>query len=117
MKSNSKQVRNLIKAHILESITDFECNEFTTVKDAANHLYSEFNRVANNPHNIKNIPNDQDRFSDYLNGLPFNFLYSYYDIDNFLNSLGINPGNKDFTNEQSLKRYHYLIYSEMLKNL
>jgi hypothetical protein len=116
MKTNSKEVRNAIKTHILECVYNFEGEEFKTIKEACTHMYNEFERVANYPTNIHNIPNDQKRFSDYLNGLPFNFLFYYSDVKDFLNGLGINPNGKEFTDEETIKRYHYLIYSEMIKN-
>jgi hypothetical protein len=46
MRTNSKVVRDLIKKHILECVYDYEENEFSTLKDACNHLYSEFKRVT-----------------------------------------------------------------------
>jgi hypothetical protein len=116
MKTNSKEVRNAIKTHILECVYNFEGEEFKTIKEACTHMYSEFDRVANYEHNIKRIPNDQKRFSDYLNGLPFNFLFYYSDVKDFLNSLGININNRLYTDEETTNRYHYLIYSEMIKN-
>ena len=115
MRTNSKQVREAIKLHILESVTDANGNYFETLNDACVRLYSEFLRVANHPYNLKRIPNDQERFSDYLNGLPFNFLFSYYEIQEYLNSLGINPENKEYSGQQSTHLYHYLIYAETLK--
>jgi len=117
MKTNSKQVRSAIKQHILECVTDGESNTYPTLKEACNRLKSEFERVANYPINLKNIPNDQMRFSDYLCGIPFNFEYDSDSIVNFLNSLGINPTGKEYDFDKSMKLYHYLIFSEMNKNL
>ncbi len=116
MKTNSKQVRELVKTHILECVYNYEEANFATIKEAANHLYNEFDRVANHPYNLKRIPIDQDRFSDYLCGLPFHFHYYSGDVMEFLNSLGINPENKVYAEDKSLKLYHYLIYSETIKN-
>ena len=114
MKTNSKQVREAIRTHILECVTDNEGNNYETFEQAKNRLQEEFNRVANYPNNLKRFPNNQERFSDYLCGLPFNFHFSYFDIQNYLNDLGINPANKAYTGEQSTKLYHYLIYREIL---
>ena len=115
MKSNTKIVREQIKQHIIDCMYDFNENPFADLKSAATHLNNEFIRVSNHAHNMKRIPNDQERFSDYLCGLPFHFIYENHEITEFLNSLGINPQNKTFDSEKSLKMYHYLIYSEMLK--
>ena len=117
MKSNSKQVRNEINLHILENVTDYNGNTFTTIQAAANHLNSEFMRVANYPYNLAKFPNNQDRFSDYLFGLPFGFHFSNYDITNYINSLGLNSSAKSYPIEKTIKLYHYLIFSQTLKNL
>lgn len=115
MRTNSKQVRDQIKSHIMECVTDENENGFNSFEDAANRLYSEFDRVANYKYNMVRIPNNQDRFSDYLLGLPFAFEYTNEGIETYLNSLGINPGNKKFDSDKSLKLYHYLIFSEVAK--
>lgn len=115
MKTNNKEVRQAIKKHILDCVYDFEGNEFPDFDSAKNHLSNEFGRVANYSHNIRRIPNDQERFSDYLCGIPFNFEYMNCSIKEFLDSLGINPGGKEYTDEQSMKLYHYLIYKEIAK--
>jgi hypothetical protein len=116
MRTNSKQVRDQIKQLILECVTDENENEYTNLKDACNCLYNHFERVANHPNNMKRIPNHQERFQDYMMGLPFSFPFSNYDVEMYLNSLGINPNNKEFDPEKSLKLYYYLIYSEVTKN-
>ena len=109
MKTNSKEVRNAIKNHILECVYDYSENNFATLKDACNHLYNEFDRVANHVNNKK-------RFEDYLQGIPFHFYYTNEDIETFLNSLGINKEGKKYEPSQMWNLYAYLIYSETLKN-
>ena len=116
MKTNSKEVREKIKKHIIDSVYDENGSTYLNIVDASNRLYSEFARCANYPQNIRRIPNEQQRFSDYLQGLPFHFHFSEYDIQKYLNSLNINHENKKFNPEQSMKLYHYLIFSEMMKN-
>lgn len=116
MRTNSKQVRNAIKNHILECVYDYSGNTFPTLKEACNHLYSEFNRVANFAYNKKMIPNDQKRFEDYLQGAQFHFLYTNEDLENFLNSLGINKDGNKYEPSKMWNLYAYLIYSETLKN-
>lgn len=117
MKTNSKQVRNAIKQHILECVYDYQENTFKTLKDACNHLKSEFERVAGHEYNLRRFPNNQLRFSDYLTGLPFHFLYVNEEIENYLNSLEINENGKKYDYDKVMKLYHYLIFSEMNKNL
>ena len=116
MRTNSKEVRNAIKTHILECVYDYSENNFATLKEACNHLYNEFNRVANHEFNIKIIPSEKKRFEDYLQGIPFHFYYTNEDIENFLNSLGINKEGKKYEPYQMWNLYAYLIFSETLKN-
>lgn len=116
MKTNSKEVRNKVKQHVIDCVYSENEEYYDNITDAANKLYSEFNRVANHTNNMKRFPNDQERFSDYLNGLPFHFEYTYQGIQDYLNSLGINPENKEYDINKSIKLYHYLIFSEMMKN-
>ena len=116
MKTNSKIVREKIRQHILDCVYFPDESYSDNMNDVADYLYSEFCRVANHEYNIRKFPNDQERFSDYLNGIPFNFEYTHFGIKEFLNGLGINPENKEFSDEKSLKIYHYLIYYEMIKN-
>lgn len=40
------------------------------------------------------------------------FLAYYYDIKDFLNRLGINPENKEYTDEKSWELYQHLIARE-----
>ena len=110
MKTNSKEVKEQIKQHIVDRVYDYEENTFPTFEGAKDHLLSEFNRVANHKYNLQRFPNNQERFSDYLNGLPFHFEYTNEGIKDYLNGLGINPEGKEFENAKSMRLYHYLIY-------
>lgn len=117
MKTNSKQFREIMINHIMENASDEHGNSFKSIEQAAKSIYSEFERTANYPYNLKRLPNDQNRFSDWLCGLPSLVNQYYYDSDisDFLNSTGINPENKEFDSNISMKRYHYFIYREILK--
>ena len=113
MKTNNKTVINAVKKHILESVLNYSEKQFTDFIDLQNYVKSEFERVANYPHNLKKFPNNKERFSDYLCGLPFNFEFYPENIALFLNGLGINPENKTFSSDKSMKLYHYLIFREI----
>ena len=113
VKTNSKQVREQIKQHVIDRVMDENEESFKTFEEAKNRLLSEFKRVANYPNNLQRFPNNQDRFSDYLNGLPFNFEFTTYGIQEYLNGLGINPTGKKYSASVSLKRYHALIWREI----
>ena len=116
MKTNSKEVRKAIQNHILECVYDYLEYKFPTLKEACNHLYKEFNRVANHAYNQKRIPNEQKRFEDYLRGAPFDFHCTNEDIEAFLNSLDINKDGKKHESSKMWNLYAYLIYIETLKN-
>ncbi len=109
MRTNSKEVRKRIRQHILDCVYNYDENKFKTFDEAKAHLGFEFNRVANYENNIQRIPNNQDRFSDYLLGLPFYFEYTYVGIENYLNSLGV----KSSSDDKNIKLYHYLIFREV----
>ena len=114
-KTNSKHVKELVKAYILETIHDNNGKEFETFEEAAKHLKSEFNRVAGHAYNLKMFPNVVNRFLDYLQGLPFYFPAYVGDVEEFLNSLGINPERKDYESEKMYNLYALLIYREIEK--
>ena len=63
------------------------------------------------------FPNDTKRFTDYLQGIPFHFHFENYKLEEYLNSLGINPENKTYSIEKIWDLYGLLIYREMIKNL
>lgn len=113
MRTNSKQVRQIIRQHITDCVLDLNENTFQSFDELKQYVRSEFERVSNNPYNVRKFPNQLNRFSDYLNGSPFNFFFYYADITDYLNSLGINPTGKEYSNEQSENLYHKLIYREI----
>lgn len=117
MKTNSKEVKKAIQAHILESVYDYSENEFSTLQLACNHLNNEFIRVAGHENNLKRYPNHVERFIDYLQGIPFHFEFENYKIQEFLTGLGINPKNVEYSSEKMWNLYGLLIYREMIKNL
>ena len=113
MKTNNKEVKNAIRAHILESVTDDSGETFPTLEGAIVRLKGEFERVANYPANLRRFPNNQERFHDYLMGLPFGFEYETHAIVSFLDSLGVNPQGEAFNAEKSARLYTYLIFKEV----
>ena len=114
-KTNSKHVKNLVKQYILETVYNDNENVFSSFKDAANHLNNDFKRVANHPYNLKRLPNNVDRFLDYIQGLPFWFPQYDDDIKDFLNSLGINNENKEYSSSKMWNLFALLIYREIEK--
>jgi hypothetical protein len=113
LRTNSKEVREKIREHIKDSVYDENEEEFETFGKASKYLVEEFKRVADYPYNQKRIPNNQERFEDYLRGIPFHFEYENYKIEKFLNSLGINPENKEYDSDKMWRLYGYLIWKEI----
>jgi hypothetical protein len=113
VRTNSKAVREKVRKHILESVYDENEEEFDNIDDASEYITSNFKRVADYPANKHNIPNNQDRFEDYLRGIPFNFEYENWKIEEFLNGLGINPQAKEYSSDQMWRLYSYLIWKEV----
>ena len=115
LSTNSKEVQEAIRQHILECVYDYEGNQFKTLAEAKNHLNAEFERVAGHTNNVKRFPNKQERFLDYLQGIPFYFEFETYKIEEFLNGLGINPEGKEYDAKKIWNLYSYLIYRELTK--
>ena len=113
LSTNSKEVREKVRQHILDSVYDENEEEFDTFSQASKELAKDFKRVADYPYNLQKIPNDQDRFKDYLQGIPFYFEFENYKLEKFLNGLGINPENKEYDSEQMYNLYSYLIWREI----
>lgn len=114
--TNSKEVKEAIKKHILECVYNYETEEtFKTVEESKKYLYEEFKRVANYPYNLQRLPNEQERFSDFMGGCVFWFEFETYKIEEFLNGLGINPEGKKYDFNKVWQLYTYLIFKELKK--
>jgi len=114
MKTNSKAVRLAMQAHILASVTDGNGDPFPTFDAAKAHLKAEFARVADYPNNLRRFPNHQDRFHDYLMGIPFGFEFENWKITEFLDALlGPHPTGREYEDEKSARLYTYLIFREI----
>lgn len=113
VRTNSKAVRLAMRQHIMESVTDSNGDTFPTFEAARDHLKAEFARVADYPFNLRRLPNNQERFHDYLMGIPFGFEFENYKIAEFLNGLGLNPSGKEFDPEKSARLYTNLIFKEI----
>jgi hypothetical protein len=113
MRSNSKQVKDLIKLHILERVTDENSQEFTSFENCKKYILQRFKSEYNHPRNKQLYPNTQERFLNYCLGMPFDFTTWYDEMKTILNSWGLFKDSA--TNEQICKLYFYLIYREVNK--
>lgn len=97
LNTNTKEYKRNIEAYIFDCINN-EDKELLSIQDKLSYVISEFERVANYPANLHNIPNRIDRMADYLQGLPFDFAYDYNNILKdaaILHNLGSIPKNKE----------------------
>ena len=93
MNTNCKAVKTAIRAHIQEFYTPEElANEVQNLRK-----YDNTRRFPTNYHAVKYMVEGGC------------FLCYYYDVQNFLNSLGINPENKEYSAEKSWNLYCHLI--------
>lgn len=75
----TKEYKTNMEAYIFDCINN-EDQELNSIQDKIAYALSEFDRVANYPANLHNIPNQTERMADYLQGLPFDFAFSYDEI-------------------------------------
>jgi hypothetical protein len=116
--TNSKIVLATVRQHVIDCVPNMlaDCDKYTTFHDAAGYVWREFMRVSDNPYCIHHFPNIQDRFSDYLDGLPHAFLFYYDDIEAYLDTLSLNNNSKTkFKCEKIHHMYHYLIFKVVYK--
>ena len=97
LKTNSKEYMSNIESYIFDCIEN-EDQELLTIQEKLTYLFSEFKRVADYPANLHNIPNNTERLADYLQGLPFSFEFSNYNILLIaakLHNIDVIPENKE----------------------
>lgn len=116
MRSTKKEVIQQIRNHILECVKDDNENEYKTFEEAAKRLYDEFQRVANYEYNIRRYPNEQQRFIDYLQGIPFNFEYAYWEQKKKV-SEWLETNENHYSDQKAMNMYYSLIYRETKKGL
>ena len=109
VRSNSKEVKEAIKLHLIE-ISSNDDVKVETVEQAKNYIKERFNievlRFARTGEPL------QKMFTDWLNGLALNTYYMTDDIINYLHSIGLHGKNEQQEQEKSADLYHYLIYRE-----
>ena len=80
VKTNSKAFNTLAYQYILDAINseDIELNSDT---EKLQYLANEFKSAANYEFNLKRYPNTQDRFADWIAGLPSSFSIDFTNYD------------------------------------
>jgi hypothetical protein len=114
--SNSKFVLDSVRNHVTQSVSiDGTVPSFSA---AAVYVWHEFIRVTNNDYYKHHFPNLQDRFSNYLDGLPHSFLIYYNEMETYLDTLGLNNNSKTkFSEDKIHKMYHFLIYKVIYREI
>lgn len=91
LSTNCKEVKEKIRAHIQEFMTPEE------LKDSALSIMKNDRSCPTLYHAVKHMVEGGS------------FLCYYRDVENFLNGLGINPENKEYSDEKSWELYCHLI--------
>ncbi len=114
LKSNSKEVKEAIKLHIIEIAGDDDV-KVETLEEAKNYIVDRFNlevlRFAR-----KNEPL-QKLFTDWLNGLALHTYYYTSDIIDYLHSIGLYGKDEEQEQEKAAGLYHYLIFKEVKNHI
>jgi hypothetical protein len=105
------EILTTIQQHILDCMYDYDEKPFPSLELACQHLHNEFERVANYPYNMKLFPNRVNRFTDYLQGIPFHFHFTNYDLATFLGLEEEEDGDVLWS------RYGGSIFKEVLANI
>ena len=74
-----KEQTEMICQYLLEAVnrSDYFDFDITSDKQAVNAVMEDFENATNFPVNLHNFPNRQDRFADWLMGLPSSFNVDY----------------------------------------
>lgn len=114
LKTNSKEVREVIRLHLIEISQDDDVKVETVdqaIKYISNKFYIEMIKHNNNVGNI------QELFFYWLSGLSLHTYYMTDDIINYLHSIGLYGKNEKQEQEKAADLYHYLIFKEVKKGL
>jgi hypothetical protein len=82
MKTTNKTLATTINAYILDCInSEGYVKELNSDKEKLQHLADCFNSEFNYPENKKRYPNTQQRFTEWIMGLPSSFGIDFYNSD------------------------------------
>ena len=110
LKTNSKEVREAIKRHLIEISQNDDIKVETVYQAQVYIIYKFYNEMIKNNNNLRNI---QERFIYWLEGLALNTYYMTDDIINYLHSIGLYGRDEKQEKEKSADLYHYLIFKEV----
>lgn len=107
-RSNSKEIKQEIQAHILECIELEE--EYETVSEELEQVIGGFQRWWSDHEQIRN---HQEAFTSYLMCLPSEFTVEFqtYSMEQRLEGW-LGKGSREYTTDEISTRYYWLIYRE-----
>lgn len=110
LRSNSKEVREAIKLHMIE-ISQNDDVKVETVEQAKDYIIDRFNlevlRFNNKGQSYQKL------FTDWLNGLALHTYFYTSDIINYLHSIGLYGKDEKQEQAKAADLYHYLIFKEV----
>ena len=116
LRSNSKEVKEAIKLHLIE-ISKNDDVKVETLEQAKNYIVDRFynEMIKHNKHYTNNIKviSYQEIFTDWLNGLALHTYYTYPDIINYLHSIGLYGKDEEQEQANAADLYYYLIFKEV----
>jgi hypothetical protein len=111
MRSNSKEVKEAIRKHIIEICETVEDQEITTLEEAKKYIAQEFNNFLCD-YELRKHKTIQNAFIYWLSGLPLATHYTTHDIIEYLHSIGLHGKDQEQEENNSSYLYHYLIFRE-----
>lgn len=110
LRSNSKEVREAIRLHLVEIAQNDDIKVETVDQARVYIIYKFYNEMIKHNNNLRNI---QERFIYWLEGLALNTYYMTDDIINYLHSIGLYGRDEKQEQEKAADLYHYLIFKEV----
>jgi hypothetical protein len=109
-RTNSKQFRQLVQAHILAGVYDFEGDD--TAK--ARHIWARFNSEFNYSENRQRTPQTQARVADWLSGLPLHIACANWEILELTEAWRGEPLRAERAKDSALENWFNLLAFNLL---
>ena len=115
LKTNTNKFKKIIAAYLFDSLNCAD-TELTTNVEVAAYSFARFQSEYNNQYNKKHYPNLQGRLANYLMGLPYHLVFSYYDIIQLAKKWGTLAHDATEKQEDRItENYWHLMASHILK--
>lgn len=125
VKTNSKVARENVKQFILENCTDYNGNNFQTLKQCCIYIYNSFVDEFYATDKRRYINSKEYLFNEWVHGIPSGHLFDYYLYKDNYNAIDIlgdilqeTPTEKSlYTEENACRLLTHLIYREVEKQI